>query len=56
VPAKREDIVYRDLTKPDSPFEVLVWGIDSRFEADHFKGRMVCEDRLQIAERKNPAG
>ncbi|MGA2652445.1 MAG: prolyl oligopeptidase family serine peptidase [Terracidiphilus sp.] len=38
VPAKREDIVYRDLTKPDSPFEVLVWGLDSRFEADHAKG------------------
>ena len=28
VPAKRVDIVYRDLTKPDSPFEVLVWGLD----------------------------
>jgi len=38
VPAKRVDIVYRDLTKPDSPFEVLVWGLDSRFEADHAKG------------------
>lgn len=33
VPAKRVDIVYRDLTKPDSFFEVLVWGVDSRFQA-----------------------
>ncbi|MDR3737487.1 MAG: prolyl oligopeptidase family serine peptidase [Terracidiphilus sp.] len=33
VPAKRVDIVFRDLTKPDAPFTVLVWGLDSRFEA-----------------------
>jgi len=33
VPAKRVDIVYRDLTKPGSPFDLLVWGIDSRFSA-----------------------
>jgi prolyl oligopeptidase len=33
VPARRVDILFRDLKKPDSPFEVLVWGIDSRFEA-----------------------
>jgi prolyl oligopeptidase len=38
VPAKREDIVYRDLTKPDSPFDVLVWGLDSRFHAIYAKG------------------
>jgi len=31
VPAKRVDIVYRDLKKPDSFFNILVWGIDSRF-------------------------
>ena len=37
VPAKRVDIVFRDLTKPRSPFDVLVWSLDSRFEAvwDH---------------------
>ena len=35
VPAKRVDIVYRDLTKPGSPFDILVWGIDSRFSAIH---------------------
>jgi prolyl oligopeptidase len=35
VPAKRVDIVYRDLTKPDAPFELIVWGIDNRFSAIH---------------------
>jgi prolyl oligopeptidase len=38
VPARRVDIVYRDLTKPGSPFEVLVWGLDARFEAMHERG------------------
>ncbi len=38
VPAKRVDIVYRDLTKPDSFFDVLIWGVDSRFTAAYFKG------------------
>jgi prolyl oligopeptidase len=31
VPAKREDVVFRDLHKPGSPFEILVWGFDFRF-------------------------
>ena len=38
VPARRVDIVFRDLTKPDSPFEALVWGLDSRFEASYAEG------------------
>ncbi len=38
VPAKRVDIVYRDLTKPDSYFDVLIWGVESRFSADYVKG------------------
>ncbi|HEY6488915.1 MAG: prolyl oligopeptidase family serine peptidase [Terracidiphilus sp.] len=38
VPAKRVDIVFRDLTKPKSPFNVLVWGIESRFEAVYAHG------------------
>jgi prolyl oligopeptidase len=38
VPAKRVDIVFRDLSKPNSPFEVLVWGLDSRFSAIYAKG------------------
>jgi prolyl oligopeptidase len=31
VPAKRVDIVYRDLTKPGAYFEVLVWDVEARF-------------------------
>ncbi len=38
VPAKRVDIVYRDMKKPDSPFEVLIWGLESRFSAEYAKG------------------
>ena len=33
VPPKRVDIVFRDLRKKDSPFEILVWSLDSRFRA-----------------------
>jgi prolyl oligopeptidase len=33
VPAKRVDIVFRDLAKPGSPFEILVWGLEARFSA-----------------------
>ena len=37
VPARRVDIAFRDLTKAGSPFDVLVWTLDSRFESiyDH---------------------
>jgi prolyl oligopeptidase len=38
VPPKRQDIVYRDLTKPKSPFEILVWGLESRFATIYAKG------------------
>jgi len=38
VPSKREDIVFRDLTKKGSPFEILVWGLDSRFSTIYAKG------------------
>lgn len=38
VPAKRVDIVYRDLTRPGSPFDILIWGLDSRFSASYAKG------------------
>ncbi|WP_058186808.1 prolyl oligopeptidase family serine peptidase [Terracidiphilus gabretensis] len=38
VPARRVDIVFKDLTKPasgkpDTFFEPLIWGVDSRFSA-----------------------
>ncbi len=38
VPARRVDIVFRDLTKPGSPFDILIWGLDSRFSAVWNKG------------------
>jgi len=38
VPARRVDIVFRDLKKPGSFFEILVWGIDSRFAAIYASG------------------
>ena len=38
VPPTRVDICYRDLKKPGSPFEVLVWGLDSRFSTIYDKG------------------
>ena len=38
VPAKRADIVFRDLSKPSSYFDVLIWGVESRFTADYVKG------------------
>ncbi len=38
VPAKRVDIVYRDLSKPGAPFEILVWGLESRFTAAYAHG------------------
>ena len=38
VPAKRVDIVYRDLTQPHAYFNVLTWGIESRFSAIYDRG------------------
>ncbi len=38
MPAKRVDICFRDLTKPGSPFDVLVWGLESRFAIIYTKG------------------
>jgi len=38
VPARRVDIVFRDLTKPEAPFDVLVWGLDARFRAVWARG------------------
>ena len=37
------DIVFRDLTKPGSPFEVLVWGLDSHFQTIYAKGIWVTK-------------
>ncbi len=38
VPARRVDIVYRDLSKPQAYFDLLVWGLDARFAAIYAKG------------------
>ena len=38
VPARRVDIVYRDLAKPGAYFDVLTWGIDARFSAEYDRG------------------
>jgi prolyl oligopeptidase len=43
VPPRRVDIVFRDLTKPGSPFEVLVWGLNSRFAAIYARGAWVVK-------------
>jgi len=43
VPARRVDIVYRDLTKAGSFFEILVWGLDSRFAATYAKGAWIVK-------------
>jgi len=38
VPARRVDIVYRDLRHPQTPFQLLVWAIDSRFSPIYSNG------------------
>ena len=38
VPPSGEDIVYRDLTRPHSFFEILTWGVESRFSAVEDRG------------------
>jgi prolyl oligopeptidase len=38
VPAKRVDIVFRDLQKPNTPFTDLIWGFESRFSAHYANG------------------
>jgi prolyl oligopeptidase len=43
VPARRVDIVFRDLTKPGTPFEVLVWGLDAHFQTIYAHGTWVTK-------------
>ncbi|HUB53365.1 MAG TPA: prolyl oligopeptidase family serine peptidase [Terracidiphilus sp.] len=38
VPAHRVDIVFRDLTKKDSYFDILVWSLEARFDATYAQG------------------
>jgi prolyl oligopeptidase len=50
VPASRVDIVYRDLTQPGAPFEILVWGLDARFSAIYAKGAWYVETDYQASK------
>jgi prolyl oligopeptidase len=38
VPARRVDVVFRDLHKPETPFQDLIWGFDSRFTPHYANG------------------
>ncbi len=40
VPATREDILLKDLRKPDAQFEPLVYGVDSRFQLHMYHDEM----------------
>ena len=52
VPAKRVDMVFRNLTKPGSPFEVLVWGLDSHFTTVYARGLWITETDYKAPNRK----
>jgi prolyl oligopeptidase len=52
VPASREDIVYRDLRKPGSPFEILVWGLDARFDAEYAQGKWIVRTNYHAPKWK----
>ena len=56
VPAKRVDIVYRDLTKPGSYFECPDLGRGFAVFGRLRERRMVCEHELQIVQLENPEG
>ena len=47
VPAKRVDIVFRDLTKTNSFFQILVWGLDARFSAIYDRGAWYVKSDYQ---------
>jgi prolyl oligopeptidase len=51
VPAKRVDIVFKDLTKAGSTFTVLAWGMESRFRAEYAKGAWFVQ-----TDYKSPKG
>jgi prolyl oligopeptidase len=47
LPARRVDIVFRDLKKPASPFQILIWGQDARFKAIWVRGAWIVETDYQ---------
>jgi prolyl oligopeptidase len=50
------DIVFRDLTKPNSFFDVLIWGMESRFSADYAKGAWYVKTDYKGAQREDSEG
>ena len=56
VPARRVDIVFRDLTKPGSPFDILVWGLESRFSAIYAKGAWYVRTDYQAPKGTHSQG
>ena len=46
-PPSRVDIVFRDLTKLGSFFDILVWGLDARFQAVYAHGAWYVETDYQ---------
>ena len=53
---RREDIVFRDLTKPDCALRRAGLGAGLAVSRHLRQGRMVCEDRLQVAQWQHSEG
>jgi prolyl oligopeptidase len=51
-PAKRVDIVYRDLTKKGAYFDILVWGLDARFSAIYAQNAWYVKTDYQAANSR----
>jgi prolyl oligopeptidase len=52
LPARRVDIVFRDLTRPGAFFDLLVWGMDSRFSAIWAKGAWYVKTDYQAPRER----
>ena len=52
VPATRVDILIKDLRRPDSQLEPLVYGIDQRFEVDDIDDRYFVTTDLDAPNRR----
>jgi len=52
VPAKREDILLKDLTVADSPIVPLVYGIEARFDVDYFDNQFYVNTDYQAPNHR----
>jgi prolyl oligopeptidase len=52
VPAKREDILIKDLRPAESPIVPLVYGIESRFDVSYFKGDFYVDTDYQAPNHR----